>query len=198
MNTTAKAITDKHPDVAIRTVQLDLSSLASVRKAVAEFIGMQKSEGILIDVLMLNAGIMACPYSKTVDGFETQILGASKKPRVISVSSEGHGLGTVRFADVGFRVCLLPFPWKCCAALLGTNANSHNLQKRETYDKWRADGRAKTENALYALSLTEKLGPKGLLALRVDPGGVMIILGRHMDLQGEDMEGLCKPPGSFS
>jgi NAD(P)-dependent dehydrogenase (short-subunit alcohol dehydrogenase family) len=52
------------PDSRISFLQLDLSSFESVKKAVDDF----KSRSQRLDILINNAGIMAVPYSKTVDG----------------------------------------------------------------------------------------------------------------------------------
>lgn len=185
IDATAAAIRKKNPDVPLRSLIIDLGSLASVRKAAAEVVSMQQDEGLRIDVLMLNAGVMACPYGTTADGFERQfgtnhlghfvfanavipgMLGAGRAPRVIAVSSEGHQLGPVRFADPGF----------------GGGA---------AYHRWRAYGQAKTANNLYALSLAEKLGRRGLLAFSLHPGGINTNLGRHVDIEGEDWTELMK------
>ena len=51
-------------------IEMHLDSLAGVRKGVEEF--KAKSNGQL-NILIENAGVMACPYSQTVDGFERQI-----------------------------------------------------------------------------------------------------------------------------
>ena len=57
---------------------LDLASLASVRECAAGL----AEELDSLDVLMNNAGIMAVPKGKTVDGFESQIGRASCRERV--------------------------------------------------------------------------------------------------------------------
>lgn len=49
-------------------LQLDLADLSSVQK----FAGEVNQEG-RIDYLILNAGVMACPYGLTKAGFETQM-----------------------------------------------------------------------------------------------------------------------------
>ena len=66
---TAAAVT-KETGVATRALELDLASQQAVRKAAAEVNGWSDVE--VIDVLMNNAAIMAAPYSKTVDGLESQ------------------------------------------------------------------------------------------------------------------------------
>lgn len=57
-------------DIVVK--QLDLSDLASVDKFTEEFLATEMGPHLLI----LNAGIMACPQGYTKDGFEMQI-GAS-------------------------------------------------------------------------------------------------------------------------
>ena len=56
------------PTADVSVIDLDLSSLASVAESAAEFNG---SFGRL-DLLLNNAGVMATPYQRTVDGFELQ------------------------------------------------------------------------------------------------------------------------------
>ncbi|NDF42261.1 MAG: SDR family NAD(P)-dependent oxidoreductase [Actinobacteria bacterium] len=52
----------------VDVLELDLADLESVRKAAREV----KDD---IDVLILNAGVMAVPFTRTADGFELQIGG---------------------------------------------------------------------------------------------------------------------------
>ncbi|OJD34284.1 oxidoreductase [Diplodia corticola] len=180
---TAAALRAAHPSVAVRGLVVDLASLASARRAGDEVAAWQEAqeEGIaaVVDVLVLNAGVMACAYAASADGFESQfavnhlghfafanrvipgMLGPGRRPRVVVVSSEGHQLSPVRWADPGF-----------CAG--------------EAYDKWRAYGQAKTANCLYAWALAERLGGRGLLAFSLHPGAIATNLGRHVDVEGED------------
>ncbi|KAI8158753.1 hypothetical protein K4K49_001819 [Colletotrichum sp. SAR 10_70] len=115
---TADAITAANPSVTIKTLELDLGSFRNVRKA-AETVN--KWEDVPhIDVLVNNAGIMAVPFSLTEDGFESQfgtnhlgpflftnlIMGkvlAAAEPRVVTVSSDGHRLGHIRWSDYNFN-----------------------------------------------------------------------------------------------
>jgi retinol dehydrogenase-12 len=64
----AKKITDAHPGARVSTLKLDLADLASVKAAAEEF----KASKRPLHVLMLNAGVMACPFSTTADGHEMQ------------------------------------------------------------------------------------------------------------------------------
>lgn len=186
---TARAISANFPDVQTRVLELDLSSQGQVRKAAQEVNTYDET----IDVLVNNAGIMACPYSTTTDGLESQfatmhvghflftnlimgkILAAGHGSRIISVSSDGYRLSPIRFYDLGFRVRLV-----LRSRLSASNFPTHALfQGGETYDKWRAYGQAKTANMLFAVSLAEKLGDKGLLAFSLHPGVISTNLSRH-------------------
>jgi NAD(P)-dependent dehydrogenase (short-subunit alcohol dehydrogenase family) len=86
----------------IEFMSLDLSSFADVKVFADEF----KQKNLPLDMLILNAGVMAPAYGLTKDGFETQIgtnhfghfllvkcltpLIKSSKTRVVHVSSVLH------------------------------------------------------------------------------------------------------------
>lgn len=103
-----------HPEAKISYLPLDLTSFASIQAAAEKF----QSESDRLDVLMLNAGIMAVPVSYTKEGFEIQLgtnhfghfyltklllptlLATTKLPdadvRVVCLSSEGHKFAHVK------------------------------------------------------------------------------------------------------
>jgi len=91
----------------VELLEMDNNSLESVRRAAKEFL----SKSDKLNVIVNNAGIMAAPYGKTVDGFESQfgvnhlahflffclvkdVMLASSTPefnsRVVNVASTGH------------------------------------------------------------------------------------------------------------
>lgn len=131
LQNTAGEIATAHPDVQIRTVQVDLGSLKSARDAAAQ---VNAWDDILaIDVLVNNAGIMAVEHQVSPDGFENQLatnhLGpflftnlimnkilAAESPRVVLVSSDGHRLNPFRFDDYNFDVsgCIVEFSKPFC------------------------------------------------------------------------------------
>jgi len=97
-----EAIRRELPDAALDHLVVDLADLTSVRQAAAE-------AGAIgaIHCLLNNAGIMATPYARTVDGFEQQLatnhlgpflltglllpqLVESGDGRVVAVSSQMH------------------------------------------------------------------------------------------------------------
>ncbi|KAJ6455432.1 NAD-P-binding protein [Mycena sanguinolenta] len=114
-----EAIKKEEPSANIRPLILDLSSLASVRKAATEVNAIPGP----LHVLIHNAAATIGPFKLTVDNLESQvatdhispflftkllalkILAARTDlytPRVIFVSSVGHGLGTgVNFETLG-------------------------------------------------------------------------------------------------
>jgi len=112
----AKLILKEVPNASIEIRNLDLGSLASIR-AFAN--GIQKDLKQL-DVLINNAGIMMCPYSKTEDGFEIQmgtnhlghfaltglllpLLKSTTGSRIVATSSMAHKTGDVNFDDLNWE-----------------------------------------------------------------------------------------------
>src|SRR6202140_1731611 len=95
-------------------VQLDLASLDSVRRCADGLLAASKP----FDLIIANAGVMACPKSKTVDGFETQFgtnhLGhfvlvnriaslLKSGSRLVNLSSAGHRYADVNLEDPNFE-----------------------------------------------------------------------------------------------
>ena len=98
------------PNGKVSFLQLDLGSLAAVKKAADEF----KARSDRLDILINNAGIMAVPWSMTEDGYEIQfgtchmghalftelllptLLKTAEEPgsdvRIINLSSEAHNM----------------------------------------------------------------------------------------------------------
>ncbi len=152
------------PDAILSQRVVALDSLVSVRAFTAAHL----DDGGPVDLLIANAGIMACPRRSTVDGWELQLgtnhighvaLVVPLLPmlrdggRVIALSSAGH-----RFSDV--------------------DLDDPNFERSE-YEPWVAYGRSKTANALFALELDRRLGGRAH-AYSVHPGGIMTELGRHL------------------
>lgn len=179
LEATASKIHSLNPSVKTRQLLLDLTSLASVRRAAAEVNSW--TDVPYIDVLCNNAGIMGGPYRKTEEGIElhfgvnhiahflfTNLLVdkvlAAPKPRVVNVSSDGHRVSPVRFDD-------------------------YNFSDGKTYNQWLAYGQSKTANILFSKSLAEKLGGKGLASFSVHPG-VLLSTSLLGDLGEEDFKDL--------
>jgi NAD(P)-dependent dehydrogenase (short-subunit alcohol dehydrogenase family) len=146
-------------------VELDLASLTSVRACADALL----SAGKPFDLVVANAGVMACPMGTTADGFETQFgtnhLGhfvlvnrivSLMKPgsRLVNLSSAGH-----RYADV--------------------DLDDPNFE-RTPYNEWAAYGRSKTANVLFAVEFDRRHRANGVRATAVHPGSIRTELIRHM------------------
>jgi NAD(P)-dependent dehydrogenase (short-subunit alcohol dehydrogenase family) len=165
------------PDAQLDLGIVDLAGFASIRSFAADYLANHDS----IDILMNNAGVMACPLGQTADGFEMQFgtnhLGhflltsllspavlAGDQPRIVNLSSAGHTTSDVDLDDINFD--------------------------NGDYEPWIAYGRSKTANALFSRGLAQRFGDAGLLSYSVHPGGIMTALGRHLtdELIAEMME----------
>lgn len=137
---------------------LDLSSLQSVASFAAE---LQGSHPVL-DGLINNAGVMAVPFKKTVDGFELQfgtnhlghfalsmkllpLLEQGRAPRLVTVSSHMHRNGKLEFDD---------------------------LMGERRYSQWGAYSNSKLANLVFTLELSRRLAAakKKTIAAAAHPG----------------------------
>lgn len=121
---TADALKDT--GTKVRVLQLDLISQTAVRVA-ADTVNAW-DDVPHIDVIVNSAGIMAPDWAISPEGYESQLatnhlghfqftnlvmekLLASPAPRVVNVSSDGHRLNPIRFADYDFHInYVLPSP----------------------------------------------------------------------------------------
>ena len=164
----AAAVRESVPDARLELGTVDLADLSSIRA----FADRYRRDHDAIDVLMNNAGVMACPFGHTADGFEMQFgtnhLGhflltgllvpailAGTEPRIVNLSSAAHSISDVDLDDPNFETT--------------------------EYDPWGSYGRSKTANVLFTRELARRLGPEGVLSFAVHPGGIMTNLGRHLD-----------------
>ena len=180
----AREIRDATGNDAVDLVELELASPRSVRAAAKELLARHPA----INLLVNNAGIMACPLDRTAEGYELQFatnhlghflltcllvpsLRAGAPARVVNLTSAGHRFSPVVFDDVHFE--------------------------RRAYDKWESYGQAKTANILFSVELTKRLAADGITSNAVHPGGIMTDLGRHLD--EDDVKELMSraPKGGF-
>jgi NAD(P)-dependent dehydrogenase (short-subunit alcohol dehydrogenase family) len=149
----------------LELVELDLASLASVRACADALIAAARP----FDLVIANAGVMACPKGKTSDGFETQFgtnhlghfvlvnrIASLLKPgaRLVNLASAGHRFSDVDLEDPNFD--------------------------HTPYTEFGAYGRSKTANILFAVEFDRRHKAKGVRATAVHPGGIHTELARHM------------------
>ena len=154
-------------DGDVRTAPMDLSDLGSVRDFASGMVGALAR----LDLLINNAGVMACPERRVGPGWESQfgichmghfaltqglwsLLVKTPGARVVALSSTAHKFSDIRWDDIQFAT--------------------------SRYSKWRAYGQAKTANALFANALSRRLRDTGGLAFSVHPGAIFTPLQRHL------------------
>lgn len=159
------------PDAEIDVGELELSVPDSINAFSEEWLAKHGQ----LDMLILNAGIMACPLSRTQQGWEMQLAtnhfghflltqqlmpaltkaGQDRGARVIALSSAGHVMSGVLFDDLHFE--------------------------NNEYNPWIAYGQSKSANALFALELDKRVSEQNIRAFSVHPGMIHTDLARHLD-----------------
>ncbi|CAL8293305.1 unnamed protein product [Arctogadus glacialis] len=161
------AITEAHARQLV-VKPLDLSSLKSVHEFCQGII----EEEPRVDVLINNAGVYQCPYSKTVDGFEMQF----------GVNHLGHFLLTNLLLDLLKRSAPSRVVVVSSKLYKHAHVNFEDLNGEQHYDKAFAYGQSKLANLLFSLELAQRLEGTGVTANSLTPGIVRTNLGRHVHI----------------
>ena len=158
----------------VSSATMDLANLKSVQAFADQMAGELEK----LDLLINNAGIMACPLDRVGPGWESQfgvnhmghfaltkalmpLLEKAAAPRVVALSSIAHKRNGILWDDIQFE-------------------NSE-------YQKWVAYAQAKSANALFANGLSRRMANFGGRAFSVHPGGIFTPLQRHLP-QEEQVE----------
>lgn len=173
------AIKAKHPDAQVSLLQMDLSELASVKKAAETYL----ARGEPLHILINNAGVMACPRTMTKDGLESQFgvnhighfyfttlllnlleqTGTPEEPaRVINLSSMGNYLFAPKEGIVFDDI----------------NGSKH-------YNSWTRYGQSKLANILFTRELDRRMKAenRNVISVSLHPGAILgTDLKRHMGL----------------
>ncbi len=148
----------KLAELDLPAIRADLSSLAEVRRAAAEY----KERFGKLHVLLNNAGAIQGARTLTVDGYETtfavnhlayflltqellEVLRASAPARIVNVASE---------------------------ASRGSSVDLQDLNNERRWSKWGSYARSKRENLLFTFELARRLEGSGVTANAVHPGPV--------------------------
>lgn len=170
------------PSASLEFIPLDLANLASIRQFVTTFTERYPA----LHILANNAGVMAIPYRKTVDGFEMQfgtnhlghfaltglllpVLLETPNSRIVTTSSMIHRSGKIDFA---------------------------NLNGEAGYTPSSAYGRSKLANLLFAYELQRRLTAMGAstLSLASHPG----YASTNLQAVGPQMKGSALQAGLMS
>ncbi|MEC8566281.1 MAG: SDR family NAD(P)-dependent oxidoreductase, partial [Pseudomonadota bacterium] len=147
--------------------EMDLADLKSVSRFANDFAAAHDR----LNILIANAGVMACPEQRTAQGWEWQfgvnhvghfvlglglmnLMASAEGARLVTLSSIAHRISGLRFDDMHFT--------------------------RDPYEKWTAYGQSKTAQALFAVGVNARLKDRGVEAFGVHPGGIFTPLQRHL------------------
>ncbi|KAL7183765.1 hypothetical protein ACSBR2_026026 [Camellia fascicularis] len=170
-----EAILKEIPTAKVDAIELDLSSLASVRKFVSEY----NSLGLPLNLLINNAGIMATPFMLSKDMIElqfatnhighfllTNLLLETMKETVRTTSKEG------RIVNVSSRRHQFSYP---------EGIRFDKINDQSGYNQLSAYGQSKLANVLHANELARHLKDDRLeiTANSLHPGAIATNLFRH-------------------
>jgi len=168
----------KRPELALKNlenivpkeniVSMDLGDLRSVSSFSEQF----KNNYNKLDILINNAGIMACPETRIGNNWESQFainhighflltkelmntMANTEGSRFVSLSSSAHALTGILWDDIHFN--------------------------KQPYNKWMAYGQSKTASSLIAIEFNEKMKDYGVEGFSVHPGGIITPLQRHLE-----------------
>lgn len=159
-------------------VELDLSSLSSIKTCADSLL----KSAHLFDGIIANAGVMATPFGKTIDGFEMQFgvnyVGhfalvnmisplLTNNGRVIVLSSQAHRVSDIDLNDPNFD--------------------------NQDYEPFVAYGRSKTATTLFAKELDLRFRAQGIRAASVMPGNSLTELPRNFS--AEELRNLLETVG---
>lgn len=150
----------------LKLIELDLASFASARKASDALV----KEGKQFDLVIANAGVMAAPFGKTADGFETQF----------GTNHLGHFLFINRIAPLMRANSRLVNLSSAAHRMSDVSLDDPNFEK-SAYDPWAAYGRSKTANILFSVEFDRRHKARGIRATAVHPGMIRTELMRHVD-----------------
>ena len=147
---------------------MDLGDLNSVKSFTDKF----KNKFSKLNILINNAGIMACPETRVGKNWESQfainhighflltkelmnVMADTEGSRFVSLSSSAHALTGILWDDIHFS--------------------------KQPYDKWMAYGQSKTASSLIAIEFNKRMKDYGVEGFSVHPGGIITPLQRHLE-----------------
>ena len=165
---------------AVIVLQLDLASLQSVRDFAQEVLARADKVNLLIN----NAGVMACPRAETKEGFELQL----------GVNHLGHFLLTLLLLDR--LIDSAPSRIINLSSLAHTRGKMHfdNLMLERGYGKWQAYYQSKLANVLFTRELARRLLGTRVTTYAVHPGIVGTDLWRHQGCFDRLLQPMFKTP----
>ncbi|XP_074574201.1 short-chain dehydrogenase TIC 32 B, chloroplastic-like [Curcuma longa] len=174
-NAVKQSILESTPSARIDIIQIELSSLKSVRAFADKFLAMD----LPINILINNAGVMYCPFQLSEDGIEmqfatnhlghfllTNLLLDKLKSTAEKTGIEGRIVNLSSIAHIG------PY---------SEGIMFDKLNDKKAYNDKSAYGQSKLANILHSNELARRLKEEGanVTANSVHPGLIRTNLGRH-------------------
>lgn len=168
----------QHPTVGISFIEMDLSSLRSVKDSVAS--GFKHNR---LDILMNNAGIIAKPPSVSIDGYEIQfatnhlghaMLTRQLLPFLVTASNElGSDVRIVNITSDGYE-----FHRAITGGISFSELDSGSTMSRTILGPWVRYGQSKLANILFASELARRY--PSITSVSIHPGLVMTSMNTEM------------------
>ena len=168
-NKAKDSIKEEVPNADLEVMEIDLSSLDSVRN----FAKAYQSKYDRLDVLINNAGVMMPPYTKTDDGYELQL----------EANFLGHFLLTGLLMDTLLKTANSRVVTLSSIAHKNAKINFDDLQSEKKYSASDAYGQSKLACLFFAYELQrrlEKAGHNQTISTAAHPGIATTELARHM------------------
>jgi retinol dehydrogenase 12 len=137
-------------------LQLDLASMKSIRQFSEKFHKLETK----LDILINNAGVMACPKSFTEDGFEMQL----------GVNHLGHFLLTHLLLDLLKKAAPSRIVVVSALAHFIGSIDRNDLMNEKFYNKYKVYGQSKLANILFTRELSKRLHKTGVTVNSCHPG----------------------------
>ncbi|MCJ1436424.1 hypothetical protein MMC27_005803 [Xylographa pallens] len=173
-----KRIETRHPTSKgeLTFLHLDLGDLTTIRKSAESFLSKEER----LDVLWLNAGVMAPPQgSTTAQGYELQLgtncighfMFANLLRPILAKTAASSASNSVRVVWVSSSA--ISFAPK-------TAIDFSNMDYKKNENTWTKYARSKAGNVLHGAEFARRAKDEGIISLSLNPGNLASDLQRHI------------------
>ncbi|XP_010930756.1 short-chain dehydrogenase TIC 32, chloroplastic-like [Elaeis guineensis] len=173
-----ESLLEQNPDAKLQVMEMDLSSLSSVDAFARSFNSSNKHLNILIN----NAGIMACPFQLSRDGIELQF----------ATNHLGHFLLTnlllkkmkATAKETGIQGKIINVSSLAHRRSDGAWFDLDKINDKSRYKPVAAYSRSKLANILHANELSRRLQEEGsnVMANSLHPGMIITNIARYLNI----------------
>ncbi|XP_043698914.1 short-chain dehydrogenase TIC 32, chloroplastic-like isoform X2 [Telopea speciosissima] len=183
-----EAIMKEVPTAKVDVMELDLSSMASVRKFASDF----HSSGLPLNILINNAGVVVTPFTLSQDNIElhfaTNHIGHFLLTNLLleTMKSTAH-----ESKNEGRIVCVSSYGHR---STYPEGIRFDGINDKSGYETWRAYGQSKLANILHANELNQHLKEEGvdITVNSLHPGAIMTNILRDNSLLNGIVRSLAK------